>query len=151
MSSFQFSLVARSVRSRITPAWTSSSAWRPWLNCVAPIGSPPVMRLIMTGRATSPDPGMAPSTHLLPVAEFAKAFNATGNKWVDGAIPGSGDVARPVMISRITGGDPMGATQFNHGRQAEELVQAGVMRDLTDLATKAVSYTHLTLPTSDLV
>src|SRR5262245_21988728 len=70
------------------------------------------------------------------VAEFAKAFNATGNHWVDGAIPGSGDVARPVMISRITGGDPMGATQFNHGRQAEELVQAGVMRDLTDLATK---------------
>src|ERR1044071_7587575 len=38
------------------------------------------------------------------VAEFAKAFNATGNHWVDGAIPGSGDVARPVMISRITGG-----------------------------------------------
>jgi glucose/mannose transport system substrate-binding protein len=70
------------------------------------------------------------------VAEFAKAFDATGNKWVDGAIAGSGDVARPIMISRITGGDPMGATQFNHGRQAEELVQAGVMRDLTDLATK---------------
>jgi glucose/mannose transport system substrate-binding protein len=70
------------------------------------------------------------------VAEFAKAFNATGNRWVDGAIAGSGDTARPVMISRITGGDPMGATQFNHGRQAEELVQAGVMRDLTDLATK---------------
>lgn len=70
------------------------------------------------------------------VAELAKAFNATGNKWVDGAIAGSGDVARPVMISRITGGDPMGATQFNHGRQAEELIQAGVMRDLTDIATK---------------
>jgi glucose/mannose transport system substrate-binding protein len=70
------------------------------------------------------------------VAEFAKAFNATGNRWVDGAIAGSGDTARPVMISRITGGDPMAATQFNHGRQAEELVEAGVMRDLTDLATK---------------
>lgn len=40
------------------------------------------------------------------------------------------------MISRITGGDPMAATQFNHGRQAEELVEAGLMRDLTDLATK---------------
>jgi glucose/mannose transport system substrate-binding protein len=38
------------------------------------------------------------------------------------------------MISRITGGDPMAATQFNHGRQAEELVEAGMMRDLTDLA-----------------
>ena len=68
--------------------------------------------------------------------EFAKAFDATGNKWVDGAIAGSGDTARPIMVSRITGGDPMGATQFNHGRQAEELVQAGLMRDLTDLATK---------------
>lgn len=70
------------------------------------------------------------------VAEFAKAFDATGNHWVDGAIAGSGSTARPIMISRITGGDPMGATQFNHGRQAEELVQAGLMRDLTDLATK---------------
>jgi glucose/mannose transport system substrate-binding protein len=63
------------------------------------------------------------------VAEFAKAFDATGNKWVDGAIAGGGGTARPIMISRITGGDPMAATQFNHGRQAEELVQAGLMRD----------------------
>jgi glucose/mannose transport system substrate-binding protein len=70
------------------------------------------------------------------VAEFAKAFDATGNKWIDGAIAGSGDTARPIMISRITGGDPMAATQFNHGRQAEELVQEGLMRDLTDIATK---------------
>jgi glucose/mannose transport system substrate-binding protein len=69
------------------------------------------------------------------VAEFAEAFDATGNKWVDGAIAGSGSTARPIMISRITGGDPMAATQFNHGRQAEELVEAGLMRDLTDLAT----------------
>lgn len=68
------------------------------------------------------------------VAEFAKAFDATGNHWVDGAIAGSGGTARPIMISRITGGDPMGATQFNHGRQAEELVEAGLMRDLTDIA-----------------
>ncbi|MEM7301726.1 MAG: ABC transporter substrate-binding protein [Pseudomonadota bacterium] len=70
------------------------------------------------------------------VAEFAKAFDATGNKWIDGAIAGSGGVARPIMISRITGGDPMGATQFNHGRQAEELVEAGLMQDLTELAEK---------------
>ncbi|MES0883449.1 ABC transporter substrate-binding protein [Roseibium sp. SCP14] len=70
------------------------------------------------------------------VAEFAKAFDATGNKWVDGAIAGSGGTARPIMISRITGGDPMGATQFNHGRQAEELVEAGLMRDLSDVAAE---------------
>ena len=70
------------------------------------------------------------------VAELATAFDATGNKWVDGAIAGSGDTARPIMISRITGGDPMGATQFNHGRQAQELVEAGLFRDLTDVATR---------------
>ncbi|OJF93008.1 ABC transporter substrate-binding protein [Pararhizobium antarcticum] len=70
------------------------------------------------------------------VAELAKAFDATGNKWIDGAIAGSGGTARPIMVSRITGGDPMGATQFNHGRQAEELAQSGLMRDLTDVATR---------------
>ncbi|HEV7434988.1 MAG TPA: ABC transporter substrate-binding protein, partial [Pseudorhizobium sp.] len=68
------------------------------------------------------------------VAELAKAFDATGNKWVDGAIAGAGSTARPIMISRITGGDPMAATQFNHGRQAQELVEAGLMRDLTEVA-----------------
>src|SRR5690606_4275214 len=70
------------------------------------------------------------------VAELAKAFDATGNKWVDGAIAGSGGTARPIMVSRITGGDPMAATQFNHGRQAEELVEAGLMKDLTAVAEK---------------
>jgi glucose/mannose transport system substrate-binding protein len=70
------------------------------------------------------------------VAEFAKAFNATGNKWVDGAIAGSGDVARPIIISRILGGNPMGATQLNPGKDADDLVKAGLMLDLTDLAKK---------------
>lgn len=68
------------------------------------------------------------------VAELANAFNASGDTWIDGAIAGGGDTARPIMISRITGGDPMGATQFNHGQQALELVQAGLMLDLTDVA-----------------
>jgi glucose/mannose transport system substrate-binding protein len=70
------------------------------------------------------------------VAEFAKAFDATGNKWVDGAIAGSGDVARPIIISRILGGNPMGATQLNPGKDADELIKAGLMMDLTELATK---------------
>lgn len=69
------------------------------------------------------------------VSEFAKAFNEnTEHTWVDGAIAGSGGTARPIIISRILGGDPMGATQLNHGRQAEELVEAGLMLDLTELA-----------------
>lgn len=81
------------------------------------------------------------------VAEFAKAFDATGNKWVDGAIAGSGGTARPIMISRITGGDPMGATQFNHGKQAQELVASGLMRDLTELAEKE-GWKNLVRPSS---
>ena len=69
------------------------------------------------------------------VAEFAEALNEqTDNHWVDGAIAGGGDTARPVMVSRIIGGDPPGAFQFNHGRQAEELIEAGLLLDLTDVA-----------------
>ncbi|SHJ06378.1 ABC transporter substrate-binding protein [Wenxinia saemankumensis] len=69
------------------------------------------------------------------VAQFAEALNNnTDNTWLDGAIAGGGDVARPVMVSRIIGGDPPAAFQFNHGRQAEELVEAGLLLDLTDVA-----------------
>ena len=70
------------------------------------------------------------------VAELARALNErTDHTWIDGAIAGSGQTARPIMISRITGGDPMAAFQFNHGRQAEELIEAGLLRDMTDVAT----------------
>ena len=81
------------------------------------------------------------------VAEFAKAFDASGDKWIDGAIAGSGGTARPIMISRITGGDPMGATQFNHGKQALELVEAGLMLDLTDVA-EANNWKEIIFPKS---
>jgi glucose/mannose transport system substrate-binding protein len=69
------------------------------------------------------------------VAEFAKAVEAAGIKWKDGAIAG-GDNARQIILSRISGGDPMGATQLNTGRDAEDLVKAGLMTDLTPLAEK---------------
>jgi glucose/mannose transport system substrate-binding protein len=96
---------------------------------VQPVGSTQATDLEVTHWWTSGGEAAA-------VAELAKAFDATGNHWVDGAIAGSGGTARPIMISRITGGDPMGATQFNHGRQAEELVNEGLMRDFTELAAK---------------
>ena len=83
------------------------------------------------------------------VAEFAKAFDATGNKWVDGAIAGSGDTARPIIISRILGGNPMGATQLNPGVDAAELVAAGLMLDITDLAT-AEDWANILRPASQL-
>lgn len=69
------------------------------------------------------------------IAEFARVFEEqTGNTWVDSALSGSGTGANPVIISRIVGGNPMGATQMNTGRDAEELIQAGLMRDLTPIA-----------------
>ncbi len=69
------------------------------------------------------------------VSKFAEALNErTEHKWVDGAIAGGGPTARPIMVSRIIGGDPPAAFQFNHGRQAEELIEAGLMLDLTDVA-----------------
>ena len=83
------------------------------------------------------------------VAEFAKAFDATGNKWVDGAIAGSGDTARPIIISRIMGGNPMCATQLNPGTDADELIAAGLMQDLTDLATKE-DWANILRPASQL-
>lgn len=68
------------------------------------------------------------------VSKLAEAWTAAGNSWVDGAIAGGGDIARPIMISRILGGDPMDVFQFNHGRQAEELIEAGLLLDLTEVA-----------------
>ena len=83
------------------------------------------------------------------VAEFAKAVNASGDKWVDGAIAGSGDVARPIIISRILGGNPMGATQLNPGHDADELIKAGLITDLTDLAKKE-DWAHILRPATQL-
>ena len=83
------------------------------------------------------------------VAEFAKAVNASGDKWVDGAIAGSGSVARPIIISRILGGNPMGATQLNPGKDADDLIKAGLLEDITDVAT-AGDWAHILRPASQL-
>ena len=83
------------------------------------------------------------------VAEFAKAFDATGNKWVDGAIAGSSGAAIPIIISRVLGGNPMGATQLNPGKDADDLIAAGLMQDLTELAT-AEDWANILRPKSQM-
>jgi len=85
------------------------------------------------------------------VKVFADSFNALpgGDKWIDGAIGGSGDTARPIIISRVQGGNPPCATQFNPGHDSDELVAAGLMQDLTDLATKE-DWKKLVRPASQL-
>ncbi len=71
------------------------------------------------------------------VKVLADSFDKQGgDKWIDGAIAGSGSTATPIIVSRILGGNPMGATQLNTGRDAEDLVKAGMMTDLSDLAAK---------------
>jgi len=69
------------------------------------------------------------------VAEFAKAWDATGNKWIDNGIAGGGDVARPAIVARVLGGDPPEAAQANNYTQYKDLAEAGKMLDLTDVAT----------------
>lgn len=68
------------------------------------------------------------------VSVFAREFDALGgDKWVDTAIAG-GEQARSATLQRILGGDPPGAAQFNPGRQYEELIEGGLLLDLTELA-----------------
>jgi glucose/mannose transport system substrate-binding protein len=68
------------------------------------------------------------------VSVFASEFDALGgDSWVDTAIAG-GENARSATLQRILGGDPPGAAQFNPGRQYEELIEAGLLLDLTELA-----------------
>lgn len=69
------------------------------------------------------------------VSVFAKEFDATGDHWVDGAIA-LGETARATVMQRALGGDPPDASQFNPGRQYEDLIAAGLLLDLTPLAEK---------------
>jgi glucose/mannose transport system substrate-binding protein len=67
------------------------------------------------------------------VKVFADAFTTAGGTWVDSAIAG-GEAARTAGINRIVGGKPPTAMQFNTGKQFDELVANGLLRDLDELA-----------------
>jgi len=66
---------------------------------------------------------------------FADAFAEAGGEWIDTAIAG-GEQARAAGVNRIVGGEPPTAMQFNTGKQFDELVEAGVLRDLDAIATE---------------
>jgi hypothetical protein len=53
---------------------------------------------------------------------------------VDSALPAPAPGANPVIISRIIGGDPMGATLMNIGATPRTDRRAGLMRELTNIA-----------------
>lgn len=67
------------------------------------------------------------------IAEIADRFKAAGGNWIDTAIAG-GEAARAAGINRIVGGNPPTVMQFNTGKQFEEIVTNGFLRDLDEVA-----------------
>ncbi len=67
------------------------------------------------------------------VKVFAEAFKAAGGQWVDNAIANP-DQARSIGINRVVAGDPPTMMQMNAGRQFEELVDQGLLRNLDAIA-----------------
>jgi glucose/mannose transport system substrate-binding protein len=67
------------------------------------------------------------------VKVFADAFKARGGEWVDNAIANP-DQARSIGINRVVAGDPPTMMQMNAGRQFEELVDQGLLRNLDAVA-----------------
>ncbi len=63
------------------------------------------------------------------VKVFADQFTKAGGTWVDNAIAGGAN-ARAAGINRMVGGNPPTMTQFNTGKQFDELVTAGLLRDV---------------------
>jgi glucose/mannose transport system substrate-binding protein len=64
---------------------------------------------------------------------FADQFTKAGGTWVDNAIAGGAN-ARAAGINRMVGGNPPTMTQFNTGKQFDELVENSLLRDLESQA-----------------
>jgi glucose/mannose transport system substrate-binding protein len=62
------------------------------------------------------------------VKVFADQFTKAGGTWVDNAIAGAAN-ARTASINRMVGGNPPTMSQFNTGRQFDELVGNDLVRD----------------------
>jgi glucose/mannose transport system substrate-binding protein len=67
------------------------------------------------------------------VKVFAERFDASGGKWIDNAVAG-GENARAAAINRIVGGNPPASSQFNTGRQFDDLVGQGLLIDMSSVA-----------------
>lgn len=64
---------------------------------------------------------------------LAEAFEASGGTWVDNAIAGA-SAARQASFTRIVAGDPPEASQFNSGREFEDLAAQGLLTDISAVA-----------------
>src|SRR3712207_1555358 len=71
-----------------------------------------------------------PRSTLFP---YTTLFRSSGGTWVDNAIAGGAN-ARAAAINRMVGGNPPTMTQFNTGKQFDELVSNGLLRDVEQQA-----------------
>ncbi|WP_071799545.1 ABC transporter substrate-binding protein [Natronohydrobacter thiooxidans] len=69
----------------------------------------------------------------LAVRALGDSFAAAGGEWLDNAIAGASG-ARQAAVTRILAGDPPAASQFNTGREYEDLVAQGLLVDISDIA-----------------
>ncbi|MEK8032929.1 ABC transporter substrate-binding protein [Ideonella sp. DXS29W] len=69
------------------------------------------------------------------VKELANAYKAAGGVWVDSAIAG-GEAARAAAINRIVGGTPSTAAQFNTSKQFLDIIDAGLLNNVDEVAVK---------------
>jgi glucose/mannose transport system substrate-binding protein len=66
---------------------------------------------------------------------FAEAYKKAGGTWVDTAVAG-GDAARASALSRIAGGNPPTAAQFNISKQYFDLIEEGLLNNIDAVAAK---------------
>lgn len=66
---------------------------------------------------------------------LSDAYKAAGGEWIDTAIAGR-EATQASIINRIAGGNPPSAGLFQLGRQSDDLIEAGYLRNLDDVATK---------------
>jgi glucose/mannose transport system substrate-binding protein len=69
------------------------------------------------------------------IKEFAAAYNKAGGTWVDSAVAG-GDAARASALSRIAGGNPPTAAQFNTSKQYFDVIDEGLLNNIDAVAVK---------------
>tara|TARA_R110002126_G_scaffold5677_7_gene30452 strand:+ start:1134 stop:2360 length:1227 start_codon:yes stop_codon:yes gene_type:complete len=67
------------------------------------------------------------------VGVIADAYGDTGGEWVDQAVAGS-DAAKTSAISRMVGGNPPDAAQFNLGADIDNLVDSAVLAPIDAVA-----------------
>jgi glucose/mannose transport system substrate-binding protein len=63
----------------------------------------------------------------------AQAYRDAGGVWIDTAIAG-GDQSRAVTINRIVGGNPPTAAQFNTSKQFLDVIEAGMLNNVDQVA-----------------